>query len=66
MKSDTLPHHPQAGEGRSTKAHCSCGVAELHVVARGYTFDAVRVELWSDGSITGRMGTYPPGAELRR
>jgi hypothetical protein len=41
-------------------------VAELHVVARGYTFDAVRVELWSDGSITGRMGTYPPGAELRR
>lgn len=40
---------------------CSCGRVDEHIVARSYTLDGVRVELWSTGNITGRLGTYPPG-----
>lgn len=40
---------------------CSCGRPEEHIVARSYTLDGVRVELWSTGDITGRLGAYPPG-----
>ncbi len=40
---------------------CSCGRTEEHIVARSYTLDGVRVELWSTGDITGRLGAYPPG-----
>ena len=40
---------------------CSCGRSDEHIVARSYTLDGVRVELWSTGDITGRLGTYPPG-----
>lgn len=40
---------------------CSCMNPEPHVVARSETYDGIAVELWSDGDITGRLGTYPPG-----
>lgn len=35
---------------------CSCGKTEAHKVARRQTIDGHAVILWSDGSITGRLG----------
>ena len=45
----------------SSESSCSCGRADEHIVARSYTLDGVRVELWSTGDITGFLGAYPPG-----
>lgn len=45
---------------------CSCGNAATHQMARRTTGDGVDVVLWSDGSVTGRLGYALPGVPLRR
>ena len=40
---------------------CSCGKTEDHVLATRQTVEGVKVQLWSDGTITGLTGTYPRG-----
>lgn len=37
-----------------TARACSCGCVEEHVIARRCTADGVRIEVWSDGTITQR------------
>lgn len=44
---------------------CTCGEAKLHVIARGLTADGLRVQLWSDGAVTGQLGVALPGLGLR-
>jgi hypothetical protein len=41
---------------------CSCGDPKPHIVASEKTFDGYGLDLWSDGTITGRMGFYINGA----
>lgn len=38
---------------------CSCGESKSHVIARRLTSDGLRVQLWSDGSISGGFGALP-------
>lgn len=45
-------------EALTAEARCSCGCREPHEVARRRTFDGIDVLFWSDGAVTGRMGTY--------
>jgi len=40
---------------------CSCGCKEPHVIVERRTADGVTVCLWSDGDVTGRLGSYPRG-----
>lgn len=42
----------------NAEARCSCGCREPHEVMRRRTFDGIDVLFWSDGAVTGRMGTY--------
>jgi hypothetical protein len=45
---------------------CSCGETRAHVIARRRTADFRDVELWSDGSVTGRFGHALPGVPIAR
>lgn len=45
---------------------CSCGDSTPHVIARRETLDGVRVEIWHDGAITGRIGRALPGVPIAR
>jgi hypothetical protein len=45
---------------------CTCGSTASHVVARRGTADCVRVELHSNGAITGRMGFGLEGIAIVR
>lgn len=45
---------------------CSCGIAELHEIARRRTADGHDVCLWSDGMVTRALGYHIRGVGRRR
>lgn len=45
---------------------CTCGDTAPHVIARRHTADGYVVCLWSDGAITGALGTRIRGVPMRR
>lgn len=45
---------------------CSCGQADVHVIARRKTADGKSVQLWRDGGVTGALGFRLPGVPMKR
>lgn len=45
---------------------CTCGREDPHIIASRKTADGIGVVLWSDGPITGHLGSALPGVPIRR
>lgn len=45
---------------------CSCGCTAPHKIARRQTADSIRLDLWSDGSVTSGIGIPLPGIGTAR
>lgn len=45
---------------------CTCGRTDSHCVAFRQTADGYRVEVWSDGAVTGGLGYALPGVPVAR
>lgn len=47
-------------------ATCTCEIAAAHIIARRQTADGIGVVVWSDGAITGRLGSALSGVPVVR
>lgn len=45
---------------------CPCGSKTAHRIARRDTADGIRIDLWSDGTVTSGMGFQIPGVGVSR